>query len=111
MNTYEKETEKLLRKLGINGSYLGFMFITYGVEKLHDDPMLITLICKGLYAEIAIHFNTTIYCVERNIRTIKEIIWRKADKKLLKEIFGSDRTIYPNNTEFMDCLAIYIEKS
>lgn len=110
MNTYEKETEIILRKLGVNGSYLGFKFVIYGVEKLHNNPMLITSICKGLYTEIAIHFNTSVYCAERNIRTIKEIIWRKADRKLLEEMFGNDVTIYPNNAEFMDYLAVHIER-
>ena len=107
MNTYEKETEILLRKLGVNRTYIGFKQVSYGVRLTIDNPFLLTHISKGLYVEIATYSHTTLYCVERNIRTIKELIWKKADKELLKDIFGNIDEI-PRNAEFMDDLAFYV---
>ena len=108
MNTYEKETENLLRKLGANGTYTGFRYISYGVMLIIDNPLLLTHICKGLYMEIAIHFNTNVYCVERNIRTVKELIFKKQRYKL-KRIFGDNRRL--SNSEFLDCLVVYISEN
>ena len=103
---YEKEIKKTLRKLHINGTYMGFNYLVYGIQIVINDPSLLTCICKGFYAEIAIYFNTTIACVERNIRTVKEIAWIKTDSVILKEIFNT--TICPSNAEFIDSLSIYV---
>ena len=109
MDTYEKETELLLRKLGVNGSYIGYSQISFGVKIVIENPLSLTHICKGLYVDIAIHFNTTPCCVERNIRTVRNLIWKKADRELLKNIFG-DTDELPRNAEFMDDLAFYVWK-
>ena len=106
MNIYEKETENLLRKLGANGTYTGFRYISYGVMLIIDNPLLLTHICKGLYVEIAIHFNTNVYCVERNIRTVKELIFKKQRYKI-KRI---DNTRL-SNSEFLDYLVVYISEN
>ena len=105
--SYKKEIQTLLRKLNVNRTYKGFNYIIYGTQIVIEDPTLLTYICKGLYVEIAMHFNTTITCAERNIRTVKEIIWNRTDKELLYEIFN---TFYcPTNAEFIDSLAMYIK--
>lgn len=102
-------TETVLRLFGLNNSYKGYSFLIYGIELVIEKPDILTCICKGLYIEIALHFNTTVYCVERNIRTAKEIIWQNGDKMLLKEVFGDAyKESPPGNAAFIDMLAYYI---
>lgn len=109
MDIYEKRTGIILRKLGVKGKYIGYSYILFGVKIIINDPLLLTYIYKGLYTEIAIHFNTTPCCVERNIRTVKALIWESANIDLLKDIFGDIRKI-PDNATFMDDLSIFVFK-
>ena len=108
MEQYEKETQKVLRQLGTNGSYLGFYYVAFGTAKSIENPELLTYICKGLYTEIAEHFCVNTKNVERNIRTIVNIIWEHGDRVLLNEIFGKELTDKPKNAEFMDAFSNYI---
>lgn len=108
MKQYEKETQKLLRQLGVNGSYLGFRYVAYGVACNLENPELIIYICKGLYIEIAKHFHVNIDNVERNIRTVVKVIWNEGDRELLNEVFGMELTKKPKNAVFIDALSQYV---
>lgn len=108
MRQDEREIQKLLRQLGANGSYTGFYYTVYGVVRTIQEPTLIVYICKGLYIEIAQHFNVNVSSVERNIRTIIDIIWNKGDRDLLNHIFGRELIKKPKNTMFIDALSQYI---
>ncbi len=108
MKQYERETQLLLRQLGANGSYIGFQYIAYGVAESIQNPDLIVYISKGLYVRIASHFNTTTSCVERDIRTVKSIIWNYGDRNLLNQILGRELKETPNNAAFIDAIAHYV---
>lgn len=108
MKHYEKETQILLRQLGANGSYIGFRYMVYSIAKTIREPELVTYICKGLYVDISLHFCVKVSSVERNIRTIVNIIWQYGDRKLLNEIFGRELTEKPRNAMFIDALSQYI---
>ncbi|MFQ9515346.1 MAG: sporulation initiation factor Spo0A C-terminal domain-containing protein [Eubacterium sp.] len=108
MKQYEKETQKVLRQLGANGSYIGFNYTVYGVVKTIKNLELIVYICKGLYIEIAQHFHVNIGSVERNIRTVVKTIWKHGDRELLNEVFGKELKEKPKNTMFIDALSQYI---
>lgn len=103
-------TERTLRLLGLNRSYKGFAFLEYGVKLVIEDPDILTYICKGFYVEVASHFNTSVNCAERNIRTIKELAWQNSNEASLKDIFGS---LYgcdvPTNASFIDTLSCYVK--
>ena len=105
---YERETSDLLRSLGVNNSYVGFRYTIYGVIRSIHDPGLLTYISKGLYVEIAHRYNTSVNCVERNIRTIIKTIWLNGNKELLGEVFGTELEQKPRNGAFIDALANYI---
>ena len=51
-------------------------------------------------------------CVERNIRTLKERVWRDGDRELLQEIFGEEalKEKAPENRIFIDMLAAYLRR-
>lgn len=109
MSKYNKEIVKLLRQLGVNGSYVGFKYTVYGIIITIKNPDLTTYVCKGLYVEIAVKFKTTIGCAERNIRTIINVIWNRGDRELLNKIFYKELKSKPRNAEFIDAMANYIE--
>ena len=105
---YEREASQLLRRLGANSSYVGFYYVTYGVSQNIQKPELITFITKGLYAEIAIKYQTTVGCVERDMRTVINTIWQHGNRELLEIIFERNLTRKPRNGEFIDALCNYI---
>ena len=105
---YEREASQLLRRLGANSSYVGFYYVTYGVSQNIQKPELITFITKGLYAEIAIKYQTTVGCVERDMRTVINTIWQHGNRELLEIIFERNLTRKPRNGEFIDALSNYL---
>lgn len=110
MKNYQSETEKLLRRLGVNGSYIGFRYTVLGICLAIQDPALTTYICKGIYVEIANCYRANADSVERNIRTVVSVIWEHGDRDLLNEIFCRKLTARPRNTAFIDTLAQYVEE-
>ncbi len=110
MTEVEKETQKLLRRLGANGSYKGFWFVSYGIVRVMDESELLTHVCKGLYVEVAVHFHVNVGCAERNIRTIKNLIWKNGDHELLNEIFGRELEEEPSNASFIDALSAHVQE-
>ena len=105
-----REAERLLRRLGANGSYMGFWFTVYGIAMVMREPELLTYMCKGLYEAVASHFNVSLQSAERNIRTIKKRIWKYGDEELLREIFGRSTKKSPKNAVFLDGLAAYLNE-
>ena len=109
---WENQAEKLWRRLGGNGSYAGFWLAAYAMARTAEEPELLTYVCKGLYMETAIYGQTSVKCVERNIRTLKERVWRDGDRELLQEIFGEEalKEKAPENRIFIDMLAAYLRR-
>lgn len=105
---YEREAANLLRRLGVNNSYVGFRYTAYGIARAALEPDLLTYITKGLYVEIAAHYHTSVECVERNMRTVVKVVWEHGDRELLAEVFGRTLEKKPRNGAFIDALAQYI---
>lgn len=105
---YEKKALRLLRLLGVNSSYLGFRYTACAVALNIQNPELIIYISKGLYVEVAARYNTSVPCVERDIRTIVEAIWARGDRRLLIQILGTEPDKKPRNASFIDALSQYL---
>lgn len=105
----EREAANLFRRLGVNNSYVGFRYTAYGVARAALEPDLIVYISKGLYVEIAAHYQTSVECVERNIQTVVRVVWEHGDRALLSEMFGRDLVNKPRNGAFIDALAQYLK--
>ena len=105
---YEREISNLLWRLGVNNSYIGFRYTIYGVIRTAQDPTLLAYISKGLYVDIAVRYQTSIGCVERNIRTLVNTIWLHGDRRLLNEVFNFELNPKPRNGAFIDALSNYI---
>ena len=113
-NAMEKRftTKSILHKLGIGKSYSGYNYILYAVELIAEDESVLSIITKSLYIDIAKEFHTSDTCVERNIRKVIEVIWKKSktNKTLILKIFGSQYEVYkPSNKEFLELLYEYIK--
>lgn len=109
-NRYEEKIEETLRDMGLSKSYKGFEYLQYAVSLVLEDSNILTYICKGIYVDVAVYYQTTVSSVERNIRTAKEVIWKNCDETLLHSIFGNNRRKrIPQNAIFIDKLAYYIK--
>ena len=88
------------------------MYLLHGISLSLDNPDLLTYIYKGLYVDVAKDFRTTVSCVERDLRTIKSIMWKHGDQELLQKIFGDapleEKPI--SNAEFIDKLVAFIKE-
>lgn len=105
-----KKVEHLIRRLGANGSYIGFHFTVSAVTKSIEDRRFLLYITKGVYLEVALENNTTVKCVERDIRTVIGVIWKYGDRELLNTVAGRELREKPNNREFIDMLARFVEE-
>lgn len=108
--TKEKATEKVLRALGVNGAYMGYYYMVYALSKVVENEMLLTYISKGLYVEIAAKFHTTVPCVERNLRTVVQVVWNYGDREMLEEMAGKELDKRPGNSEFIDIVSGYLKE-
>ena len=104
--------KSVLHQLGIGKSYNGYDYILYAIELIRQDESVLTGITKILYIDIAREFDTSDTCVERNIRKVIEVIWKKSEtnKTLILKIFGSKfKASKPSNKEFLELLYEYIK--
>lgn len=67
---HEPEIEYLIRSLGIGATYRGYEYLIYGIRLCLSDENYLLFVSKYLYPDIARHYNTTSYSVERDIRTV-----------------------------------------
>ena len=104
------DAERLLRLLGVTGKLSGFRYAVYMVEQVRDQPDNVLLITKRLYKQTADHFNTTPSCVERNLRTVVQRVWR-INPEGLAQMAGYPLSEPPTASDFIEILAHYIRRS
>lgn len=106
---HKKEIESLLRRMGSNSSYCGFNYTVYGIVLAIQDRERLVYITKGIYPDVAKEFNTSWKCVERDIRTVVDVIWNYGDRELLERVRGIELNQKPQNKEFIEMMAEYIK--
>ena len=107
----EKEIKEVLRRLGMGTSSCGYSYIAYGMTLALRDESCMEHITKELYVDIAHRFGTSVGCVERDIRTAVETVWRTEDRELLTELCGGTPAAKrPTNKEFFRMLYGYFTK-
>lgn len=105
---YDKIIKQTVLQLTRKQSYKGFSFVTYGLYLTLNDKSRLNHISKSLYIDIASKYNTTWQNVERNIRTLIDVIWRDKDNELLHKICHGNIIKKPNNKDFFILLSDYI---
>lgn len=103
-----KRIDDLLKELGIYRTYKGYYYIADAIELVMQDASLLLYISKSLYPVVAKHFNTTISCVERNIRTVINCCWESEYVETLEKIAGIRLYRKPKAGEFIDIISKYL---
>lgn len=105
------EVSNLLHALGIPSNIKGYHYARTAILMVYNNPDYIDSITKGLYPDLSVRFNTSIYRVERAIRHAIEVSCLRGDIDLMEELFGhSIDTLKakPTNSEFIVTLADYL---
>ncbi len=77
--------ERLLAELGVPTNVKGYAFLRRAVQIVYADPSAINKVVCGLYSDIAKEYETTLSCVERDIRTAISIMWNSNSGFLMGE--------------------------
>ena len=100
--------DEVLKSLGIRRTYKGYYYVADAVRLVMEDASLLLYISKSLYPEIARLHNTTINCVERDIRTVVKRCWGSEYADVLESMAGIPRDERPTSGEFIDILSGYL---
>ena len=96
----------VLYRLGVTAKYAGFFQTSFAIELAMGQPESLQLVTKWLYPAVARRYNTNWRCVERNIRTVSELAWRR-NRALLEELAQRPLPVRPTATEFLAILAAH----
>lgn len=102
----------LLRELGIQKNYLGLEYLIASVKLLDEDKDLLALtnVSKLIYTRVAAQYHTSVFCVERNIRTLIKAIWEFGNRDLINEMFLGNIQTCPSNSTFIYCFWLYFQE-
>lgn len=105
MNNLTHQIWDLLYSLGVTANYTGFIHTVCAVSLCAEQPERLLLVTKWVYPEVARQCGTSYKAVERNIRTVGDIIWRK-NRPMLEELAHMQMDRKPRNAQL---LAILLE--
>ena len=95
---------RLLQRMGANSSYTGFFHTAYAVQLAVTEPRRLLLVTKWLYPDVASYYRTSWQAVERNIRTVADLVWKK-HPELLSGLAGIPLDRRPSCSQFIFLLA------
>ena len=98
----------LLYRLGATANYTGFFHTAYAVSLCAEQPDRLLLVTKWLYPEVAKQYKTKWQSVERNIRTVGNIIWRE-NQPLLEELARRPLVQKPRNAQLLAILSASLD--
>ncbi len=90
----------LLRRIGVTADYKGYTYAAYAVALCAERPELLQVVTKDLYPEVARRYRTTWHAVERNIRTVIAVAWKR-NPTVLDHIAGGFLLDKPNAAQFL----------
>ena len=99
----------LLSRLGVTANYAGFYQTAYAVSLSVKEPDRLLFITKWIYPDAAARFETNVKCIERNIRTVANVSWRK-NSQLLSALAEHPLHAKPANAEFLAILTTYLSE-
>lgn len=98
-----EEVYDLLYRLGLTAASAAFFHLAYTVRLAACQPQRL-LAPAWLYPETARHYRTDSQTVERNIRALSVIVWKKAPEQLAR-LTGSRLDGAPPPSRFLSILA------
>lgn len=101
--------DKLLNAMSVSRKYIGRDYVISAVKLALEDKSVLHQMTKNLYPQLAKIHSTSPMSVERNIRTVSEVMWRSGDRQIFEQIAGHKLSYRPTNSELIDYLAYYVE--
>lgn len=107
-NDYKPAIQEVLRRLGIGRNYEGYYSATEAINIAIKEPNTLLHVTKTLYPAVAKRRDTSTFSVERNIRTVAKIAFKR-NPNLLCIIARHPVQEVPAAGEFIDMVAQYVE--
>lgn len=104
------EITHLLSSMGVPNSYLGVQQAACAVELVLEEPACLNLVTKRLYPEVALRTHTTATSVERNIRTVVQLVWEN-HPTVLHSVAGYELRRKPTTSQFIAILVDYVQRT
>lgn len=93
----------LLHDLGVTANYTGFFHTAYAVLLCIEQPERLLLVTKWVYPDVAKQYKTNWKAVERNIRTVGNVIWKQGHS-LLEQLAGRKLPRKPSTAQLLAIL-------
>ena len=93
----------LLSSLGITSNYIGYFQTAQAVELCAAAPEKLTQITKLVYSEVGKRYRSDWTAVERNIRTVAKLAYRRKPE-ILEKLMGFTLAEQPKSAEFIAAL-------
>lgn len=94
-----EEFQSTMYSMGVLRHYCGYNYFQDAVFLVVEAPERLQSIQKEIYLPIAIKYHTNVANVEKNIRTIRDIMMKNGGKEILVELSGCqfwrDKKPYP----------------
>ena len=103
--------QKLIRSLGIGGTYRGYRYLVSAISLCMEDEDYLLGISKLLYPQIARAYDTSVSSVERDLRTVINVCWERGNRQLLEEISLYPLMNRPTTGEFLDILMHHLKQN
>lgn len=110
MSEKENLLQETLYKLGITRKLKSYEVMFSAVLKVIDNPDKLFGVTKDLYIDLAKSTNSSLTRIEKSLRGATEKAWTY-NPEYLKKITHLDLTKRPSSTEFIDMIAVYIERT
>ena len=98
-----REIYQILYQLGVTANYRGFYYCADAVWLALEDTRRLSLVTKQLYPEVAKKHDTAPHCVERDIRTVCKLGWKR-NRELLMKLANGTLTQEPTVSQFVAIL-------
>ena len=106
----ENTLQRVLYSVGVFRHYCGFAYLEEAVSLAAEDTNRLLSIQKEIYYPVAKKYHTNVHNVEKDIRTVRDILIRNGGEKILEELTGytlwKDKKPYPKELIgiFAECL-------
>ena len=105
MNQHDHRSEMnelyvLLNRIGVTSNYIGYYYAAHAVLLSMHQPRRLVQVTKWIYPAVAKHYETTAYAVERNIRTVVNMVWQN-HREVFESVFEMRLKNKPGNAQFL----------
>lgn len=104
----KSKIKEILWDFGVGNKYRGFQYCIYSLELAMESPDRLNCITKSIYPDVAKKYKTGVNCIERDIRTVAEVVWKNGGKEFFCDITGEELEKRPTNAKFLEMLMHYI---